>query len=65
MTKFLGSDEQNANQDCNLPNRKYSKGEYTREKILQGALDLFCEFGFHKSSTRQLVRKIGVSTCYI
>ncbi len=45
--------------------RKQKRGQYTREKILQGAVDLFYEYGFARASTRQLVQRVGMTSSAI
>jgi AcrR family transcriptional regulator len=47
------------------PIKKHKKGEITRERILQGAVELFYENGFARTSTRQLVKKAGMSSSAI
>jgi TetR/AcrR family transcriptional regulator, cholesterol catabolism regulator len=42
-----------------------TKGQETREKILEQAVDLFCEYGFMKASTRQLVGRVGMTSSAI
>ena len=39
-----------------------SKSEETREKILDAALALFREKGFHEATMRQIAEQAGVAT---
>jgi len=48
-----------------LPIKKHQRGWDTREKILEEAVDLFYQYGFSKASTRQLVRKVGMTSSAI
>lgn len=45
--------------------KKYVKGDETREKILEAAIDLFDKYGFARASTRQLVKQVGMSSSAI
>lgn len=47
------------------PEQKNRKGEQTREKILEHAVELFYEHGFVKASTRQLVARAGMTSSAI
>jgi len=44
---------------------KYERGLATREKILEAAVDLFYEYGFARTSTRDVVGKVGMSSSAI
>lgn len=48
-----------------LSTAKQKRGQDTREKIIKKAVDLFHEHGFAKASTRQLVRKVGMTSSAI
>lgn len=45
--------------------KKYLKGDETREKILEAAIDVFDKYGFARASTRQLVKQVGMSSSAI
>ncbi|MFH1351426.1 MAG: TetR/AcrR family transcriptional regulator [Pseudomonadota bacterium] len=45
--------------------KKHKKGQETRDKILEEAVDLFCQYGFTKASTRQLVSRVGMTSSAI
>jgi AcrR family transcriptional regulator len=40
---------------------RYAKGERRRAQILETALDVFTEGGFHASSTKEIARRVGVT----
>jgi AcrR family transcriptional regulator len=44
---------------------KYKRGEKTKESVLDSAVDLFFDHGFSNTSTRELVRKAGMSSSAI
>jgi len=45
--------------------KKHERGQDTREKILKEAVELFHEYGFARTSTRQLVGRVGMSSSAI
>ena len=48
-----------------LPLKKHKRGQDTREKIIEEAVELFYEYGFARASTRQLVRRAGMTSSAI
>ena len=46
-------------------NKKLRKGQKTREKIIEQAIDLFFELGFAETSTRMLVQRVGMTSSAI
>ena len=45
--------------------KKYERGLVTKRRILEAAVDLFHEYGFAGTSTRDLVGKVGMSSSAI
>jgi AcrR family transcriptional regulator len=45
--------------------RHVTKGLETKEKILREAVELFSEYGFARASTRQLVKRVGMTSSAI
>ena len=43
------------------PGRGYAKGRAKREQILQAAIQLFGEVGYHSASLRELASRVGMS----
>jgi AcrR family transcriptional regulator len=39
----------------------YARGEYTRRRLLEAAIELFGELGYERASTRAIARRAGVS----
>ena len=39
----------------------YARGEHTRRRLLEAAIDLFAELGYERASTRAIARRAGVS----
>lgn len=50
--------------DPDLP-KHITKGRETKERILREAVDLFSEYGFARASTRQLVKRVGMTSSAI
>ena len=48
-----------------IHSKEIRKGENTREKIIEEAINLFHEYGFVKASTRQLVKRVGMTSSAI
>ncbi len=48
-----------------VPVKKHKKGLDTRERILTEAINHFSEVGFTKASTRELVRRVGMTSSAI
>ncbi|MDY7037505.1 MAG: TetR/AcrR family transcriptional regulator [Thermodesulfobacteriota bacterium] len=45
--------------------KKLKRGRDTREKIIEEAIDFFYQYGFTRASTRQLVRRVGMTSSAI
>lgn len=39
----------------------YARGEHTRQRLLEAAIELFAELGYERGSTRAIARRAGVS----
>ena len=39
----------------------YARGEHTRQRLLEAAIDLFAELGYERAATRVIARRAGVS----
>jgi len=64
-SNLFQSKDWNSRRGKPIHSKEISKGENTREKIIEEAINLFHEYGFVKASTRQLVKSVGMTSSAI